>query len=54
MLAIFVGCAASLAFLQDLELETALIAIVDFSFFHICAVNHTNLLIEILALDYIH
>jgi hypothetical protein len=54
MLASIVGCSASLAFFQDLELKTALVAIVNFALFHICAVDHSNLLIKILALDYIH
>jgi hypothetical protein len=53
MLASIIGCAASLAFLYDLEFQTTFITIVNFAFFHFCAVDHSNLLIDILALDYI-
>lgn len=53
MLAGVFRCSASLAFLYDLELQTAFVAIIDFAFFHIRAVDHSNLLIDILALDYI-
>jgi hypothetical protein len=49
MLASIVGCAASLAFVYDLELKTAFIAIIHLAFFHIRAVDHSNLLIDFLA-----
>jgi hypothetical protein len=48
-----IRCAASLAFLYDLEFQTTFLAMVNFAFLHICAVDHANLLIDILALDYI-
>jgi hypothetical protein len=49
MFARIIGCTASLTFLQDLEFKTAFVAMVNLAFFHICAMDHKNLLIEILA-----
>lgn len=46
-------CPATLAFLDNLELQTAFIAVIDVAFFHVRAVDHSSLLIVILALNYI-
>jgi hypothetical protein len=53
MFASVFGCPASLAFVCDLERQPALIAIVDIALFHVSAMDHSNLLRSILALDYI-
>jgi hypothetical protein len=53
MLAGILGSPASLTLFHDLELQTTFIAEIDFTLFHIRAVDHINLLISFLALDYI-
>ncbi len=53
MLASVIGCAASLAFLYNLEFQTTFLTMVNFAFLHFGAVDHASLLIDILALDYI-
>jgi hypothetical protein len=53
MLAGVFGCPASPAFFFYLELKAAFIAIVNLAFFHVCAVDHSNLLNSSLVIDYI-
>lgn len=53
MLAGVFGCPASHAFFYHLKLQAAFIAIVNLAFFHVCAVDHANLLVSTLAINYI-
>ena len=53
MFARIFGSSVSFTFFRDQELQTTFVAIIDFTLFHFCAMDHSNLLIFLLAFDYI-